>query len=126
MVRRLDREAYGVMIVARNESSQAALQDNWKNFRKRYFAIVEGLPSNAHGTLKDNLVESRAFKVYRVDKGGRPAITHYRVLERYADQSLLELTLETGRKHQIRVQLAILCHTVVGGLNYGARTDPAG
>jgi 23S rRNA pseudouridine1911/1915/1917 synthase len=125
IVHRLDRETSGLMLFARNESTQAALQDNWKNFTKRYFAIVEGLPSNAHGTLKDNLVESRAFKVHRVDKGGRPAITHYRVLERYADQSLLELTLETGRKHQIRVQLAILGHPIVGDLKYGARTDPA-
>jgi 23S rRNA pseudouridine1911/1915/1917 synthase len=124
IVHRLDRETSGLMLFARNESTQAALQDNWKNVTKRYFAIVEGLPSNAQGTLKDNLVESRAFKVHRVDNGGRPAITHYRVLERFADQSLLELTLETGRKHQIRVQLAILGHPVVGDVKYGARTDP--
>lgn len=125
IVHRLDRETSGLMLFARNESTQAALQQNWKNITKRYLAVVEGAPSNAQGTLKDNLVESKSFKVHRVDKGGELAITHYRVLRRHRDKSLLELTLETGRKNQIRVQLAALGHPIVGDRKYAARTDPA-
>ena len=125
IVHRLDRETSGLMLFARNESTQAALQRNWKNVTKRYLAVVEGAPSKADGTLKDNLVESKSFKVHRVEKGGELAIMHYRVLRRHGDKSLLELTLETGRKNQIRVQLAALGHPIIGDRKYGARTDPA-
>ncbi len=125
IVHRLDRETSGLMIFARDETTQAALQQNWKSVLKRYLAIVEGALPNAQGTLKDHLVESRSLRVHRVDKGGNLAITHYRVLEHYGDRSLLELTLESGRKNQIRVQLAARDHPIVGDLKYGARTDPA-
>ncbi len=58
-------------------------------------------------------------------KGGDLAITHYRVVETVGERSLLEVTLETGRKHQIRVQLAAIGHPIVGDRKYGATTDPA-
>jgi len=125
IVHRLDRETSGLMIFARDESIQAALQQNWKSVVKRYLAIVERTLSNAQGTLKDHLVESRSLRVRRVDQGGALAITHYRVLENYGDKSLLELTLDSGRKHQIRVQLATRGHPIVGDVKYGARIDPA-
>jgi 23S rRNA pseudouridine1911/1915/1917 synthase len=125
IVHRLDRETSGLMVFARSESAQAALQQNWKNVTKRYLAVVEGAPTNAQGTLKDNLVQSKSFKVHRVDRGGELAITCYRVLRTHGDKSLLELTLETGRKNQIRVQLAALGHPIIGDRKYGARTDPA-
>lgn len=125
IVHRLDRETSGLMLFARNESAQAVLQQNWKNATKRYQAIVEGVPAHAQGTLKDQLMESKSFMVHRVDKGGELAITHYRVLGGKGDKSLLELTPETGRKNQIRVQLAALGHPIIGDRKYGARTDPA-
>jgi 23S rRNA pseudouridine1911/1915/1917 synthase len=125
IVHRLDRETSGLMVFARSESAQAALQRNWKDVTKRYLAIVEGTPSNASGTLRENLVESKSFKVHRVEKGGEAAVTHYRVLKTYGERSLLELTLETGRKHQIRVQLAAIGHSILGDRKYGATTEPA-
>ena len=125
IVHRLDRETSGLMVFARSESVQAALQHNWKSVTKKYLAIVEGVPVNASGTMKDNLVESKSLKVHAVERGGDLAITHYRVLSRHGDKSLLKLTLETGRKNQIRVQLAALGHPIVGDRKYGARTDPA-
>src|SRR6516164_3850708 len=125
IVHRLDRETSGLMIFARNQSIQAILQQNWKLVAKRYLAVVEGSPANEQGTLKDHLVESNSFMVHRVDKGGALAITHYRVLRRHGDKSLLELMLETGRKNQVRVQLAALGHPIIGDLKYGASTDPA-
>ncbi len=125
IVHRLDRETSGLMLFARNESAQNALQRNWKGVIKRYLAIVEGVPAQAQGTLKDRLIESKSLMVRRVEEGGELAITHYRVLRAKRDRSLLELTLETGRRNQIRVQLAALGHPVAGDRKYGAKTDPA-
>ncbi|HSR57174.1 MAG TPA: RNA pseudouridine synthase, partial [Candidatus Binataceae bacterium] len=125
IVHRLDRETSGLMIFARNESVQSALQRNWKSVTKKYLALVEGTPSRAEATLKDHLMETRSLVVRRVATGGDLAITHYRVLKKCGDRSLLELTLETGRKHQIRVQLAAIGHPIVGDKKYGARSDPA-
>jgi len=125
IVHRLDRDTSGLMMFARNESIRSALQRNWKNITKRYLALVLGVPANSRGTLQDHLLESKSLKVHRVDHGGEVAITHYRVLGKHGDKSLLELTLETGRKNQIRVQLAAAGHPILGDRKYGARTDPA-
>jgi 23S rRNA pseudouridine1911/1915/1917 synthase len=125
IVHRLDRDTSGLMMFARNESMQLALRQNWKNVRKKYLAVVEGAPSSASGTLKDRLSETSALKVHRVEHGGSLAITHYRLIDRRANRSLLELTLETGRKNQIRVQLAAVGCPIVGDRKYGAKTDPA-
>src|SRR6202050_5929280 len=124
IVHRLDRETSGLMMFARTESVQSALQRNWKSVTKKYFAIVEGTPACVEGTLKDHLMETRTFVVHRVATGGELAITHYRVLKKCGENSLLELTLETGRKHQIRVQLAAIGHPIVGDRKYGAQSDP--
>jgi len=134
IVHRLDRETSGLMMFARTESAQATLQRNWKGVIKRYLAVVEGVPAKAQGTLRDRLVESsKSLTVHRVEEGGELAITHYRVVRAKGDRSLLELTLETGRRNQIRVQLAALGHPVIGDRKYGVKfgakfdgkTDPA-
>jgi 23S rRNA pseudouridine1911/1915/1917 synthase len=125
IVHRLDRETSGLMIFERNESVQRALQRSWKSVTKKYLAFVEGTPSPAQGTLKDHLMETGSLIVRRVAKGGELAITHYRMLKKCGDKSLLELTLESGRKHQIRVQLGALGHPIVGDRKYGAQSDPA-
>jgi 23S rRNA pseudouridine1911/1915/1917 synthase len=125
IVHRLDRETSGLMLFARSERIQAELQQNWKSVTKKYLAIVEGTPSSAEGTLKDRLLEDKSLRVRVVDQGGELAITNYRVLKHHGKKSLLELELETGRKNQIRVQLAALGHPIVGDLKYGAKTDPA-
>jgi len=129
IVHRLDRETSGLMLFARSELIQAELQQNWKSVTKKYLAIVGGTPSSAAGTLKDRLLEDKSLRVRRVDQGGELAITHYRVLKQHGKRSLLELTLETGRKNQIRVQLAAIGNPIVGDWKYGAKTgaetDPA-
>jgi RluA family pseudouridine synthase len=125
IVHRLDRETSGLMLFARNERIQATFQENWKSVTKKYLAIVEGTPPNAAGTLRDHLLEDKSLRVRRVETGGELAITHYRVLAERGKRSILELQLETGRKHQIRVQLAALGHPIVGDRKYGAKNDPA-
>ena len=113
------------MLFARTELIQAALQQNWKSVSKKYLAMVEGTPSRAAGTLKDRLLEDKSLRVRRVENGGELAITHYRVLAQRGNRSILELQLETGRKNQIRVQLAALGHPIVGDSKYGASTGSA-
>jgi 23S rRNA pseudouridine1911/1915/1917 synthase len=125
IVHRLDRETSGLMMFARNEVVQTALQRNWKDVTKRYQAVVEGAPTEVRGTLIDRLAENASLTVHRVGTGGELAITHYRMIGRHANKSLLEVTLETGRRHQIRVQLAAAGYPVVGDRQYGARSDPA-
>ena len=125
IVHRLDRETSGLMLFARTELIQAALQQNWKSVSKKYLAMVEGTPSRAAGTLKDRLLEDKSLRVRRVENGGELAITHYRVLAQRGNRSILELQLETGRKNQIRVQLAALGHPIVGDSKYGASTGSA-
>ena len=125
IVHRLDRETSGLMMFARSESIQAILQRSWKDVTKRYLAIVGGVLPAASGTLRDQLKEGKSFKVHRVAQGGDLAITHYRVLKTYGSRSLLELTIETGRKHQIRVQLAAFGHPILGDRNYGVPDDGA-
>jgi 23S rRNA pseudouridine1911/1915/1917 synthase len=123
IVHRLDRETSGLMLFARSETAQTKLQKDWKQVTKKYLALVEGMPPTTTGTLKDNLVETRSLIVRRVDQGGEIAVTHYRVIGRYRDKSLLELILGTGRKHQIRVQLGLWGHPIVGDRKYGAHTN---
>ncbi len=125
IVHRLDRETSGLMVFARSEAIQTALQKDWKNVTKTYLAVVEGVPAETKGTLTDRLREDASMLVRRVSHGGELAITHYRVRDKRADKALVELTLETGRKHQIRVQLSGLGHPIAGDKKYGARTDPA-
>lgn len=125
IVHRLDRETSGLMVFARSEAIQSAIQKNWKNVTKTYLAVVEGVPAETRGTLTDHLLEDASMLVRSVKHGGELAITHYRVRDTYRDKALIELTLETGRKHQIRVQLAGLGHPIAGDRKYGARTDPA-
>lgn len=125
IVHRLDRETSGLMLFARSPAIQATLQANWKRVTKKYLAVVEGVPSTPQGTLTDRLVEAKSMLVHRVDQGGEIAITHFRAIVTRDDLALLELTLDTGRKHQIRVQLAGFGCPVVGDRKYGARTDPA-
>jgi RluA family pseudouridine synthase len=127
IVHRLDREVSGVMLFARDEETKRALQDNWERTEKTYHALVEGLPSKNEGVIEGWLCESSVHKVYPcrpTSAGAQYAVTGYKVLARYGRHSLLEVSLRTGRKHQIRVQLSELGFPVVGDKKYGANTDP--
>ncbi|MCO6458841.1 MAG: RluA family pseudouridine synthase [Pirellulaceae bacterium] len=128
IVHRLDRETSGLMVLAKSESAKRALQASWSEAKKKYLAVVEGNPPADQGTLSSHLDESGPFKVHAAPPSQRTrlAVTHYRVLQRRADLALLELTLDTGRRHQIRVQLADLGCPIVGDQRYAARTNPAG
>jgi 23S rRNA pseudouridine1911/1915/1917 synthase len=128
IVHRLDRETSGLMVFAKTPEAKESLQGNWDRFEKKYEAVVEGQPPKPTGTLESDLDESNPFKVFIRSASAltRHAVTHYRVLARNKRLSLIELTLETGRRHQIRVQLSSIGCPIIGDEKYGAKSDPAG
>ncbi len=124
IVHRLDRDTSGVLLFAKNEALKLALQENWNELvrRRGYQAIVAGKPPKEADTLRSYLLENRAHIVYSAQekKGGKLAVTHYRFLKERKGYSLLDLSIDTGRKNQIRVQLADLGCPVAGDRKYGA------
>lgn len=128
IVHRLDRETSGLMVFAKTPVAKEILQGCWDRLEKKYEAVVEGHLPQPSGTLESDLDESNPFKVFlrpRSDKT-RHAVTHFRVLKQNRYRSLVELTLETGRRHQIRVQLASVGCPIVGDEKYGSKSNPAG
>jgi 23S rRNA pseudouridine1911/1915/1917 synthase len=126
IVHRLDRETSGLMVFAKSEAAKRTLQENWDAAEKKYFAVVEGVPVKEAGKLESWLDESNPLKVYVAEEGPqtRHAVTHYRVTKKGKATTLLEVVLETGRRNQIRVQLAHTGHPIVGDKKYGAQTNP--
>lgn len=127
IVHRLDRETSGLMVFAKTAQAKEILQSHWDEFEKRYEAVVEGRLETPTGTLESDLDETNPFKVRsaRASSATRHAVTHFRVLAHGRGRSLVELTLETGRRHQIRVQLSDAGCPIVGDKKYGATSDPA-
>jgi len=126
IVHRLDREVSGIMIFAKTPEVQETLQRAWAGTEKRYVAMVEGRPPLEEGTIENWLRETRAHKVFSCPRSpeAKLAITHYRELKVFPRHTLLEVLLETGRKHQIRVHLAEMGCPIVGDRRYGARRSP--
>jgi 23S rRNA pseudouridine1911/1915/1917 synthase len=120
IVHRLDRETSGLMVFARTEEAKRQLQSQWNEAEKRYLAVVDGTLPEASGTLRSHLDETNPYRVRsaRPSEETREAVTHYRVVNQAGNRSLVELTLETGRRHQIRVQLAEIRCPVVGDPKY--------
>lgn len=127
VVHRLDRETSGLMIFAKNEPAKVVLQNGWDAVEKKYLAVVEGACDADAGKFDSHLDESNPLKVYPAKREGpetRRAVTRYRVTKKGKAATLVELTLETGRRHQIRVQLAEAGCPIVGDKKYGAQTNP--
>ena len=125
VVHRLDVGTTGVMAVAKSEQAYTDLKRQFKErtVDKTYHAVVQGLCDPLSGTI-DAPIDRHPSQDYKfaVVSGGKPSITHYETLEACAHGSLVEVHLETGRTHQIRVHMAALRHPCVGDLTYGA--DP--
>jgi 23S rRNA pseudouridine1911/1915/1917 synthase len=131
VVHRLDRDTSGVMVFAKNAAAKARLMGSWNELvaQRRYVALVDGVLPAPEGVLDSWLSEANPgrMKEFRMEtRGALRAVTRYRVLHAGPAHSLVELNLETGRKHQIRVQLAGAGCPVSGDGKYGSRTDPLG
>jgi 23S rRNA pseudouridine1911/1915/1917 synthase len=125
IVHRLDVGTSGLMVVAKSERAYTLLKRSFKErtVDKIYWAVVQGHPDPLEGTI-DAPIDRHPTHDYRwaVVAGGKPSITHYATLEAFPHAALLEIHLETGRTHQIRVHMSALRHPCVGDLTYGA--DP--
>jgi 23S rRNA pseudouridine1911/1915/1917 synthase len=125
VVHRLDVGTTGVMVLAKSEYAYTVLKQAFRErtVDKTYHALVQGHPDPSTGTI-DAPIDRHPKHDYKfaVVTGGRPSVTHYELLEAFRAASLVEVHLETGRTHQIRVHFAALRHPCVGDLTYGA--DP--
>jgi 23S rRNA pseudouridine1911/1915/1917 synthase len=125
VVHRLDAGTTGVMVVAKSEPAYSALKRAFKErtVDKRYSALVQGHPDPSRGTIDAPIGRhpSADYK-FAVVEGGRASVTHYETEEAFRAATLLDVHLETGRTHQIRVHMAAVRHPCVGDLTYGA--DP--
>ena len=128
VVHRLDRDTSGLMVYAKDIDTEQILEHNWHQivYDRRYVAVVSGEMEQDEGTIQNWLKDNKAYVTYSspVDNGGKLAITHFHVLDRTTDHSLVEYKLETGRKNQIRVHSADMGHPVCGDTKYGNGDDP--
>lgn len=131
IVHRLDRETSGLLVFARDARTRERLQQDWNGriLERKYTAWAEGHFEQPEGRIESWLTEHpKSLKVRSCpyDNGGRHAVTCYRVLAEHGKYTCVELSLETGRKNQIRVHLASIGHPVAGDRKYGAAAGPFG
>ena len=128
IIHRLDRETSGLLMFAKNETIKKQIQENWTSTidQRTYVGVVEGEVSQEEGTIVSWLRESKAFIVYSSQNQqlGQKAVTHYKKLKANRHFSLLQINLETGRKHQIRVHMQDIAHPIIGDSKYGSSQSP--
>ena len=128
VVHRLDRDTSGLMVYAKDMETEQILEHNWHQlvYDRRYVAVLSGEMEDDEGTIENWLKDNKAYITYSspVDNGGKLAISHFHVLDRTTEHSLVEFRLETGRKNQIRVHAADMGHPVCGDTKYGNGDDP--
>ena len=121
IVHRLDKDTSGILIIAKNDSAHINLSEQIKNHEveKTYIALVRGIVKENEATINMPIGRStKDRKKMAVNKNGKNAITHFKVLNRYEKYTLLEIKIETGRTHQIRVHLSHIGYPVVGDYTY--------
>ncbi len=128
VVHRLDRDTSGLMVYAKDMETEQILEHHWHDivYDRRYVAVVSGEMEEDQGTVANWLKDNKAYVTYSspVDNGGKYAVTHFQVLQRTTDHSLVEFRLETGRKNQIRVHTADMGHPICGDVKYGNGDNP--
>lgn len=126
IVHRIDRDTSGLLVVAKSDAAHQGLAKLFAthDIHRRYLAIVRGIPAPPAGTIRTQIGRSRADrkKMGVLSEGfGKHAVTHFRTLENFAAESLIECTLETGRTHQVRVHMTHIGHPLIGDTTYGNR-----
>ena len=121
IVHRLDKDTSGLVLFAKSEKVKYDLQRNWQNAERKYYAVVFGKPNEKSVSLKDLLYETKSLDVVitKNEKIGKLAITNFDVIKSNNKYSLLDINIETGRRNQIRVQLANIGHPILGDKKYG-------
>ena len=122
IVHRIDKDTSGILVVAKNDMAHNKLSEQLKDhsMTREYIALVEGIIKEEKGSVDKSLGRHKKDKIkMAVVEGGKRAVTHYEVIRRFKEHTLVKCVLETGRTHQIRVHMCYLGHPVVGDLVYG-------
>ncbi len=129
IVHRLDKDTSGLLIVAKNDKAHINLSEQIKNreITKKYIALVRGVIKENEATIDMPIARSdKDRKKMAVKKTGKKAVTHFKVIKRYKDYTLLDIKIDTGRTHQIRVHMAEIGYPVVGDIVYSNGKNPFG
>ena len=129
IVHRLDQHTSGLMVFAKTQEAKDKLQHNWNNMvlERKYLAIVEGRPEQKEGVIRSYLRENEQHIVYsspNAIEGSREAVTRWKALKSRNGYTLMEVSLDTGRKNQIRVHMQLLGNPIAGDRKYGAKSSP--
>ena len=122
IIHRLDQETSGIVVFAKSEKAKFMYQNNWNQIvsTRKYVAVVEGVMPKKYDTICIGLKETKGYKMI-VDAAGKKAITEYSVIQSNSQYSLLDISIYTGKKNQIRVSLSYLKHPIVGDFKYGSK-----
>lgn len=124
VVHRLDRDTSGLVMFAKSENVKNIMQDNWAKVVRKYYAVVEGVV-RSNGKVESYLKETKTFLTYSThDKSGKFAQTFYKPICNNKKYSLLDISITTGRKNQIRVHMQDIKHSLIGDRKYGSSLNP--
>ena len=130
VIHRLDRDTSGVLMFAKDAKTKELFQSRWNEIvtRRGYQAVVEGVPRRACDTIRTHLVETKTHLIFSGDPGpnAQEAITHYEMVKAGSGYALLNISIDTGRKNQIRVHMSEMGNPIAGDKQYGAGTNPIG
>jgi len=129
IIHRLDKDTSGLIVVAKTDRARASLVPQWesRSVRKTYIALVHGVVGPDEGTIDAPIGRDPVHRQrMAIMRAGRSAVSHFKVLERFADATLVEVVIETGRTHQIRVHLQFAGHPVIGDSVYGRKMTVQG
>lgn len=126
IIHRLDKDTSGIMVIAKSDRAQTSLAEQWqaRKVQKRYLALATGVVEEDTATIDAPIGRNSVNRQQMAtSRSGKDAITHFAVVERFQDCTLLDVTIETGRTHQIRVHLNFIGHAVVGDTLYGNKVS---
>lgn len=126
IVHRIDKDTSGLLVVAKHNDAHTALSEQLQDhtMTREYIALVHGVIEHETGTIDAPLARDKNDRLkWKVQEGGKRAVTHFKVLERFENQTLVSLNLETGRTHQIRVHMQFINHELVGDPVYSRHQD---
>jgi 23S rRNA pseudouridine1911/1915/1917 synthase len=130
VIHRLDRDTSGVLMFAKDVQTKELFQSRWNQIvtRRGYQAVVEGVPRRANDTIKTHLVETKTHMIFSGEPGrnAQEAITNYKMVKAGNGYALLDISIDTGRKNQIRVHMSEMGNPIAGDKQYGAGTNPIG